>query len=84
MHTIRIINPISIASQKHSNKDSVITFMISEGKMGPDECTPLITNGNLGKSVSIDGKPLNPNAVALPCGLRAASFLNVRLFTVRS
>jgi hypothetical protein len=37
------------------------------------DCDPLVTNGDLGKTVSITKKALDPKAVAYPCGLIAAS-----------
>ena len=40
------------------------------------DCDPVITNKDMGKTMSITGKALNPDAVAIPCGLIAKSYFN--------
>lgn len=45
-----------------------------------DDCYPVVTNEDLKKrfgiSTSISGKKLDPEAVAHPCGLVAATYVN--------
>lgn len=40
------------------------------------DCDPAVTNAEMGKTVSINGTKLDPNAAAFPCGLIAKSFFN--------
>ena len=40
------------------------------------DCDPVITNEEMGKTVSITGTPLVNDEVAIPCGLIAKSFFN--------
>ena len=40
------------------------------------DCDPVITNKDMGKTISITGQALNPDAVAIPCGLIAKSYFN--------
>mmetsp|Transcript_3639 Transcript_3639/g.3110 ORF Transcript_3639/g.3110 Transcript_3639/m.3110 type:complete len:215 (-) Transcript_3639:127-771(-) len=40
------------------------------------DCDPLVTNEEMGKTVSIEGNQLDPRDVAVPCGLIAGSFFN--------
>lgn len=37
------------------------------------DCDPIITNEDMGKTVSVDGSPLNKDDIAIPCGLIAKS-----------
>lgn len=42
-----------------------------------DTCDPIITNRDVGRLYAVDEKTkLNPDAVAIPCGLVAKSFFN--------
>ena len=45
-----------------------ITYSTAES-----DCDPIVTNADVGKTMSINGKALNPDAVAYPCGLIAKS-----------
>ncbi|CAD8176348.1 unnamed protein product [Paramecium pentaurelia] len=50
-----------------------------EKGLGVDDlssCYPVITNAQMGKTVAIDGTPLEPTAPAIPCGLIAQSLFN--------
>ena len=38
------------------------------------DCDPVITNADMGVTESVNHKPLNPNDVAVPCGLIAKSY----------
>ena len=40
------------------------------------DCAPAVTNREAGKYVSINGTPLDPDAIAIPCGLAATSVFN--------
>ena len=40
------------------------------------DCDPAITNRQMNKNVSFEGKPLDPDDVAVPCGLIAKSYFN--------
>ena len=40
------------------------------------DCDPAITNKQMNKTVSIDGKDLKPDNLAVPCGLIAKSYFN--------
>ena len=46
------------------------------------ECTPIVYNKDLGISTSYTGKPLNPSAVASPCGLMAKSYFTDRIVSI--
>lgn len=41
-----------------------------------DNCDPILTNRDVGKTMSIAKTPLDPEAVAIPCGLVAKSVFN--------
>jgi hypothetical protein len=41
-----------------------------------EECEPIITNADLGFEYSVNGKKLDPDAPANPCGLVARSYFN--------
>ena len=41
------------------------------------DCDPVITNSDMGVTESITGKTLDPNDVAVPCGLIAKSFFKI-------
>ncbi|MCQ2817718.1 MAG: CDC50/LEM3 family protein [archaeon] len=40
------------------------------------DCDPVITNEDIGRNESYNGSPLDPKAVAIPCGLIAKSLFN--------
>jgi len=40
------------------------------------DCDPAITNKDMNQNISISGKPLLPNDLAIPCGLIAKSYFN--------
>ena len=47
-----------------------------EAMKDSQDCDPVITNKEMGKTQSITGAPLAENDVAIPCGLIAKSFFN--------
>lgn len=40
------------------------------------DCTPIVTNADMGMTVSYTGVPLIPSNAAIPCGLIAKSLFN--------
>jgi hypothetical protein len=40
------------------------------------DCDPIITNAQMGKEKSFNGEDLDPDEVAIPCGLMAKSYFN--------
>ncbi|CAD8059969.1 unnamed protein product [Paramecium sonneborni] len=55
---------------------------LSEGEL--DECDPVVTNEDMGKTMSVTNKPLLTDDKAIPCGLIAKSYFNdtFKLFQV--
>ena len=54
-------------------------FQLRGADLSVDElesCSPFVTNEQLGKTQSVNGKPLVPNAPAIPCGVIAKSIFN--------
>ena len=41
-----------------------------------DECDPVVTNDEMGKTSSVTNEPLKKEEKAIPCGLIAKSYFN--------
>ncbi len=56
-----------------------------DGKSDADveDCSDNTTNAEMGKTISVTGKPLNPNDTAIPCGIASKTIFNdnFELFT---
>lgn len=59
---------------KSVNLDQLQGDVLSVGSL--DDCDPIKTNADLGRTTSYGGTTLDPNAAANPCGLLAKSFFN--------
>lgn len=45
-------------------------------KAAQTSCEPFVTNREMGKNISWSGKPLDPDAIASPCGFKGISQIN--------
>lgn len=55
--------------QLEGNFGNMLGVIIDE-KTAKEKCTPFVYNRDLGKSVSWNGKQLDPDAIASPCGFK--------------
>ena len=58
---------------KSKNDDQLHGKEISR-KVADDDCKHAVTNKEMGVTTNLNGEPLNPDDVAVPCGLIAKSF----------
>lgn len=60
---------------KSVSNEQLAGVEISESQ-AVDKCQNAATNKQMGKTQAVDGTLLDPNAVAVPCGLIAKAFFN--------
>lgn len=60
-------------------RDSFPTSQFYDGKIDSDSnsnCGKYLTNAQMNKTIAVDGTPLEPNDVAVPCGVLAFAYFN--------
>ena len=60
---------------KSRNNDQLKGKKVSD-KTLEDDCDPVVTNSEMGKTKNIYNEDLEPNEIAVPCGLIAKSYFN--------
>ena len=60
---------------KSRNNDQLKGKKVSD-KTLKDDCDPVVTNSEMGKTKNIYNEDLEPNEIAVPCGLIAKSYFN--------
>ena len=60
--------------KSRSNDQLEGEYISLEDMKDREDCKPVITNEEMGKKESLDGTPLTPSEVAIPCGLIAKSY----------
>ncbi|KRX03547.1 hypothetical protein PPERSA_12677 [Pseudocohnilembus persalinus] len=58
---------------KSKNSDQLKGEKVGKGAAS-DDCDPIVTNSDVGRTISYTGVPLDPDAVANPCGMIAKSY----------